>query len=70
MTHAVANNLRGFRSSSLRVQVVRREAGLVWVRTADLLDVGTPLVLRAEQVVEETPAECGLRHRSGMVVMA
>lgn len=41
----------GFRSSELRCKVLRidERSGNVWVRTADLLDVGTPLVLDIEK---------------------
>ena len=62
-THAVAHNLRGFGlSTTLRVFVTRIDvaSGNVWVRTADLCDAGTPLVLDISQVepeaVEPEPA--------------
>jgi len=50
--YAIATGLIGFSSDSLRVRIERRDAlsGCVWVRTADLLDAGTPLVLDAAQV--------------------
>jgi hypothetical protein len=47
-----ATDLIGFRSSTLRVRVTERRDGHVWCRTADLLDAGTPLVLRDKQVQE------------------
>ena len=56
-THALAHNLRGFGpSSTLRVFVTRIDeaSGNVWVRTADLCDAGTPLVLDINQVEPET----------------
>jgi len=66
--HGLASNLVGFSSPSLRVRIEREEpaAGLVFVRTADLRDVGTPLCLRAEQVQAEEPTQV-LRHRDGLV---
>jgi hypothetical protein len=48
--YGLAHGLIGFRSSTLRVRIERRESGYVWVRTADLLDAGTPLVLNSSQV--------------------
>lgn len=73
-THAIATNLVGFPSSTLRVRITRTDepSGCVWVTTADLQDVGTELVLDASQVTQE-PSEAvvaGLRHRSGLVVIA
>ena len=64
--YAVASGLRGFRSSTLRVRVTDRRDGLVWVRTADLLDAGTPLVLDEAQVASEAP-EMVVRHCTGLV---
>ena len=69
-TYAVANGLRGFRSSSLRVLVTRVELPNVWIRTADLLDAGTPLVLDASQVTPEAAPDSGLQHKTGLVVFA
>jgi hypothetical protein len=68
-THADATNLRGFASSTLRVFVTRIEGDYVWVRTADLLDAGTPLTLDASQVAPEQPVTVE-RHASGLVVFA
>ena len=65
--YALAVGLVGFRSSRLRVRVVRREGGVVWCSTADLLDVGTPLVLDAAQVIPIHEAEAAMRHRDGRV---
>ena len=48
-----ATNLVGFRSDVLRVRVLERRSGYVWVITADLLDAGTRLVLSEAQVQEE-----------------
>jgi hypothetical protein len=67
-TYAVASGLIGFRSSTLRVIVTRREGSYVWVRTADLLDAGTALVLDASQVKNEEP-ETVLYHREGLVAL-
>ena len=47
-----ATDLRGFRSTSLRVRVTDRRDGYAWVVTVDLLDAGTPLVLADRQVQE------------------
>jgi hypothetical protein len=68
-THAIAHNLRGFRSSTLRVFVTRVEGAYVWVRTADLIDAGTPLVLDAAQVEPEQPVTVE-RHADGLVWFA
>jgi hypothetical protein len=53
MPYFFATSLIGFRSATLRVRVTERRDGYVWCRTADLLDAGTPLVLRDEQITEE-----------------
>ena len=67
--HVFANNLRGFRSSSLRVRITRIEGHDVFVVTADLLDSGTALVLDDSQIGEEV--ECvSLIHREGLVAFA
>lgn len=62
----------GFRSSALRCKVERvdERSGNIWVRTADLLDSGTPLVLDLDKVQPEPQASTGLRHRDGLVVIA
>ena len=67
-TFALASGLIGFRSSTLRVRVTERRNGLVWCRTADLQDAGTPLVLRDDQVRDE-PSEFFnvLVHAAGFV---
>lgn len=70
MEYGIANNLVGFVHSSLRVRIERRDGDNVWVRTADLLDSGTPLVLSAHQVVSEAPAQEAVRHKSGLVTFA
>lgn len=64
--YAIASGLRGFSSSTLRVFITRREAGLVWVRTADLSDAGSPLVLDEAQVSSET-APTVVSRRDGLV---
>lgn len=51
----------------LRCRVVERRDGMVWVRTADLRDAGTPLVLDADKVRPEPAAAGGLIHRDGLV---
>ncbi len=65
--YGIARNLIGFRSSSLRVRIEREEMGYVWVRTADLLDAGTCLVLDAAQVEVETEYETVLRHKDALI---
>lgn len=67
-TYALAHNLIGFKSSTLRVIVTREERGNVWVTTADLLDAGTQLVLDASQV-EPDPSEFVevISHKDGLV---
>mgnify|MGYP003327006632 CR=1 FL=1 len=44
-------NLVGFPSSAIRVRITRVQGGLVWVDTADILDVATPLVIDASRIV-------------------
>lgn len=48
--YAIASGLRGFRSSTLRVHVLRVEGAYAWVRTADIQDAGTALVLDVSQI--------------------
>lgn len=67
--YALATRLVGFRADSLRVRIVRTEGSNVWVRTADLLDSGTPLVLDASQIEPEATGDV-LRHHDGLVVFA
>ena len=67
--YAVASGLKGFRSSSLRIRVERDLGDVVIVRTADLLDAGTPLALDRSQVRPET-AENITMHREGLVAFA
>lgn len=50
-SYALASGLRGFRSTTLRVQVLETRDGCAWVVTADLTDVGTRLVLDPSQLV-------------------
>jgi hypothetical protein len=70
VNYAIANGVRGFGPvTSLRVSVLRREAGMVWVRTADIADAGTPLVLDESQI-ESIEAETVSRHKAGLVWMA
>lgn len=57
MSYFFATGLVGFRSpagfaSTLRVREIERRDGHVWVVTADLLNAGTKLVLRDDQVQE------------------
>jgi len=65
--HAVAHNLVGFSSSSLRVIVTRQQGDYCWVTTADLQDVGTKLVLDRFQVVPEEDTTTVVRHPAGLV---
>ena len=68
--YGIASNLKGFGDRTwLRVRIEREEYGLVWVRTADLADAGTPLVLKAEQVEVETEYETVLRHKDGLIAL-
>lgn len=67
MTYGLATGLRGFRSSRLRVAILRREGDTVWVRTADLLDAGTPLTLRWQQIAPLGDDHPEMMHRSGLV---
>lgn len=57
--YALAHNLKGFASSTLRVIVNEQRDGLAWIRTADLLDAGTPLTIdeaQIERIGEEVSA--------------
>lgn len=68
--YALAHNLRGFATSTLRVKVLRDEGGLVWVMTADLTDAGTHLVLNKEQIERESELEVSqaqVRYPGGFV---
>lgn len=67
--YAIASGLVGFPVSSLRVKIERSEGRYVWVRTADLCDAGTSLVLDASQVSEERPTEA-VSHKAGLVAFA
>lgn len=67
--YAIASGLVGFRSSSLRVRVTRREYGLVWCLTADIQDAGTQLILNEHQVVAIRDNE-SLSHKDGFVVFS
>ena len=73
--YAFAHNLIGFASTTLRVKVTRVDEGqgLVWVRTADLQDAGTPLVLNIRQVESEEEADwaadAAWQHQSGLVFL-
>lgn len=49
-THALAHDLIGFPTSTLRVRVLDSNELYVWVITADLLDAGTRLVLDQAQI--------------------
>ena len=65
--YAIATGLKGFGiHTTLRVKVQRIEHGNVFVRTADLADAGTPLVLSEAQVEPERPIYT-LSHKSGLV---
>lgn len=68
--YGVARNLIGFRSTTLRVRIEREEFGMVWVRTADLLDAGTTLVLDAKQVEPETDYREEVQYKGGFVTFA
>lgn len=64
--YAVAHNLIGFKSSSLRVKVTRIDGDNYFVTTADLLDAGTRLVLAGDQIAPEEP-ETVLTYKTGLV---
>lgn len=49
--YAIASGLVGFPFARLRVRVSEVRSGYAWVRTADLLDAGTPLTLDVGQIV-------------------
>ena len=67
--YAIAHNLIGFASTTLRVKIDRIEGEYVWVTTADLLDAGTKLVLDAGQVeYEDTTSD--LMYKHGLVIFA
>lgn len=68
-SHAIATGLRGFPSSTMRVFVTRISGDYVWVRTADLLDAGTPLTLDISQVEPEAPVMVE-RHADALVWLA
>jgi hypothetical protein len=52
LTYAIANKLVGFKTTSLRVRVVRvMNASQIEVCTADLCDSGTWLILNPNQLV-------------------
>ena len=67
--YALATNLRGFGPlfTELRVKVLDVRDGMVWVRTADLHDAGTPLVLDAWKVHMLSETVETVRHRDGLV---
>lgn len=73
--YALASGLRGFGSvergpvTELRVLVTRVEGEYVWVRTADLFDAGTPLVLSPSQITPFSDYEAVemVRHQDGLV---
>ncbi len=67
--YALATGLKGFESDTLRVKIVRMDDNYAWVRTADLLDAGTVLVLDRSQIMDEEP-ETALVHKAGLVVFA
>lgn len=70
-TYAIAHNLIGFKASTLRVIVTRREYGNAWITTADLLDAGTQLVV-SETQIEAYLGEYAdlLSHKNGLVEFA
>lgn len=69
-TYALASHLVGFADALLRVRVERIEGRIAWVRTADLREAGTPLVVDLSQLrgFEIQREEDGaVRHRTGLV---
>ena len=67
--YAIANSLVGFPRESMRVKVTRIEGDYAWVRTADLMDAGTPLTLDLSQIEPERN-EVVVRHSAGFVAFA
>ena len=51
----------------VKVERIDERAKCIWVRTADLRDAGTPLVLDLDKVRLEADAPAGLIHRDGLV---
>ena len=68
MSYGIARGLVGFSSSSLRVRIERTEGSYAWVRTADIADAGTPLVLDASQIEAEGDGGAAC-HKSGLVLI-
>jgi len=66
MEYGLVRNLRGFENSTVRVKVIRRIGDSLIVRTADLLDSGTALIVDADQFTIEEPAMV-LRYREGLI---
>ena len=68
--YALAKNLRGFRSTTLRVRVLAEHSGgQVSIITADLLDAGTRLTLDATQLssLDESTTSSTIRYKTGLV---
>ncbi len=66
--YAIASNLVGLPSSTLRVRIVRDVADCYEVVTADLLDAGTRLMLSKSKVaLEGAPTSTLLSHKDGLV---
>lgn len=66
---ALAHGLRGFASDSLRVLVTEVRDGHAWVVTASLIDVGTKLTIREDQIewIDDAHAGDAVAHRTGLV---
>lgn len=71
-TYAIAHNLIGFRSTTLRVKIERiANESNINVRTADLLDAGTPLTLDpVRHQLENEVAETYEMAKGGLVIFA
>ena len=54
----------------VKVERIDERSNNVWVRTADLRDAGTPLVLDLDRVRPEPEGDASLRHRDGLVVLS
>jgi hypothetical protein len=65
--YAIARNLKGFGTDTLRVKVLRVASPYdVIVVTADLVDAGTTLAISPEQLTPEEPETVSF-HKSGLV---
>lgn len=62
----VVAEVRGFSTSTLRCLVTRVSGSQVFVLTADIADVGTPIVVDADKV-RPMSDEAAMVHKHGLV---